>query len=303
METKKSLTSYTYKQLSRNNMGWKTTYIVERPWEEMAVDVDSLVFFYMRRYISIPYRSRKDEVMVSAAFIRNVKQSTTWVVEDVAQYCIKQLILLLKYLRSLDLTLHPVCSIGYPKLKRDLRDERLLKRKEMETSFSRMGRDDVMESIGKYILGLRDDVRDLVVEHEELKKHLHYSIEADKWCGRNHRVIMTEDVDVFLFGNKKTIIVKPFLLVNAPTTFRFIDCKSYFMNKGIATYDNFIQVSFMMGTDYNYGIKGMGPKKAVNAINKYGTVAKYVGVKYDIVDEQADVLMKRYKRFMDYVTS
>lgn len=299
MERKNSLTMSTYKQLSRHNKGWKMTYISEKPWDEMAVDVDSLIFFYMRKYIDIPYPSRKDERMVLAGFISNTKQSTKWMVEDIAKYCIKQLASLLKYLHSIGLTLHPVCSTGYPKLKRDLRDERLQTRDKLEKNFSKT--DDVMSLIKKYILHFRDEVRDIVVEHKKLRKNLRYSTEADKWCGRNYRVIMTEDVDVFLFGNKKTIIVKPFLLDDTPTQFRFMDCKSYFTDKGIATYQDFIQVSFMMGTDYNYGIKGMGPKRAVEAINKYGTVAKYV-TKYDITDDEVEVLMKRYNKFMEYIS-
>jgi 5'-3' exonuclease len=58
----------------------------------------------------------------------------------------------------------------------------------------------------------------------------------------------------------------------------------------------------MMGTDYNYGIKGMGKKRSVEAINKYGSVAKFVAVKYDITDEGVEKLMKEYKRFITYVT-
>lgn len=296
METKPSLTISTYKQLSRANNGWKEVYIAERPWKEMAVDVDSLVFFYMRKYVDIPYKSRKDERMVAAAFLYDTKQSTKWVVEDIAQYSINQLALLLKYLKSIGLKLYPVCSTGYPKLKQELRDERLQKRNHIEKTFQTDEK-----SLKKYILYFRDEVRDIVVQDKRLKKYLNYSTEADRWCGRNHRVTMSEDVDIFLFGNKRTIIVKPFLLNNTPTHFRFIDCKSYFVDKGIASYDDFIQVAFMIGTDYNYGIKGMGEKTAVKAIAKYGTVARYVAVKYDITDDNAERLMRKYKQFMKYI--
>jgi hypothetical protein len=300
MERKDSLTTSTYKQLSRGNKGWKKTYIAEKPWREMAIDVDSLVFFYMRNYLDIPYTTRKDEKMVAAAFIYNAKQATQWVVDDMVRYCTKQLALLLKYFKSIGLKLYPVCSNGYPKLKRELRAERARERDAMERKFPSMDRNEVLLSMKKYILHFRDEVRDIVVEHKE---HLHHCTEADKWCGKNHRVTMTEDVDIFLFGTKKTIIVKPFLMDETPKCFSFIDCKSYFIDMGIATHDDFLQVAFLMGTDYNYGVKGMGKKRSVQAITQYGTVAKYVAVEYDITDEGVERLMKEYKRFITYVTS
>jgi hypothetical protein len=303
MEMKPSLTISTYKQLSKSNEGWKKTYIAEKPWKEMAVDVDSLVFFYMRKYIDIPYPSRKDERMVAAAFLHNIRQSTQWILDDMARYSIKQLTSLLNYLKSIGLVLHPVCSTGYPKLKCELRDERLRVRSEMERKFREMDPlelDAVLPLMNKYILHFRDEVRDVVVEHKALK-HIRRCTEADKWCGKNHRVTISEDVDIFLFGSKKTIIVKPFL--DEPQYFHFVDCKSYFTSKGIANYDDFIQVAFMMGTDYNRGIKGMGEKRSVEAINKHDTVAKYVAVKYDITDENVERLMKRYKKFIEYIGS
>lgn len=304
MERKISLANYTYKQLSKDNKGWKEVYIAEKPWKEMAIDIDSLVFFYMRKYVNIPYPSRKDERMVTAAFLHNTEQSTQWIVEDMARYSINQLVLLLEYLKSVGLVLYPVYSTKYPKLKRRLRDERLQVRDEMKATFHQINppeMDTIIALMKRYMLHFRDEVRDIVVKYKKLEKYLHHSTETDKRCGRNYRVTMSEDVDIFLFGNKHTTIVKPFLLDDTPTCFRFMDCKSYFTNKGITDYDDFIQVAFMIGTDYNYGIKGMGPKRSVNAINKYSTVAKYVAAKYDITDEAVNVLMKEYKKFMKYV--
>ena len=302
METKHSLINYTYKQLSRYNKGWKHVFIAEKPWREIAVDVDSLVFFYMRNYTNIPYKSRKDKRMVVAAFLNNPKQSVQRVINDMTKYCTNQIGRLLTYLKSIAITLHPVCSTGYPKLKREIREERLGMRNTMEREFAHMdisNLEQVLSHMKKYILLFRDEVRDIVVAKFT---DIYHCTEADKWCGKNHRVIMSEDVDIFLFGTKKTIIVKPFVMNNIPTRFRFLDCKSYYMDKGISDYNAFIQVAFMMGTDYNYGIKGMGEKRSVNAINKYNTVSRFVAVKYDITDENVDKLMTRYKKFMEYIS-
>src|SRR5689334_22498875 len=137
MEMKASLTISTYKQLSKKNIGWKETYVAEVPWKEMAVDVDSLVFFYMRNYLDIPYPPHKERLIMSA-FLLNTRQSTQWIIDDMAKYCVNHLLSLLKYLESIGLVLHPIYSIGYPKLKRELRDERLLVRNEMEREFQQM---------------------------------------------------------------------------------------------------------------------------------------------------------------------
>lgn len=299
METKVSLVSSTYKQLSKGNKAWKKAYIAEKPWKEMAVDVDSLVFFYMRKYVEVPYPTRKDERMVCAAFIHDAKRSAEWVVNDMAKYSINQLVSLFKYLKSMGLVYYPVCSTGYPKLKRELREERMQTRSNMEKIFHQTDPDIILLSMKKYILHFRDEVRDIVIASPKL--HLHMSTEADKWCARNYRVTMSEDVDIFLFGNKKTIIVRPFLADTHPNHFDFVDCKSYFTEKDIATYDDFIQVAFMSGTDYNRGIKGMGVKKSVAAIAKYGTVAKYVAAKYDLTDDNVEKLMEVYRHFIKYI--
>jgi hypothetical protein len=302
MEIKTSLTLSNYKQLSKNNNAWKKVYISEKPWKEMALDVDSIVFFYMRKYMDIPYPTRKDEKLVSAAFIHDAQQSTQWIIEYMVKYSVRQLVLLLNYLKSIKITVHPIYSTGYPKLKRDLHDERLQTRNSLKAKFHNMDLDTASSSIKKYMLYFRDEVRDIVVQDPKLG-HLNSSTEADKWCGKNYRVTMSEDVDIFLFGSKRTIIVRPFLLDTHPTHFDFVDCKSYFMDKNIATYDDFIQVAFMIGTDYNRGIKGMGAKKSVKAIEKYGTVAKYVAVQYDLSDDNVEMLMKKYKKFIEYISS
>ena len=74
MEIKTSLTLSNYKQLSKNNDAWKKVYISEKPWKEMAIDIDSIVFFHMRKYLDIPYPTRKDEKLVSAAFVHDAEQ-------------------------------------------------------------------------------------------------------------------------------------------------------------------------------------------------------------------------------------
>jgi 5'-3' exonuclease len=65
------------------------------------------------------------------------------------------------------------------------------------------------------------------------------------------------------------------------------------------THEFFFETAFLMGTDYNRGVKGMGPKKAIAAISKYGNVRRYIADKYDITDPVAEKMLKRYNRLID----
>lgn len=303
MELKQSLMSSTYKQLSRGNKGWRKTYVAELPWEEMAIDVDSLVFFYMRKYLDIPYQSPKNETMVYASFLYDIDRSMGWMIEDMAKYSSTKLISLFKYLLSVGVRPNLICSVDIPKLKRDLYKERAVEKNILEEKFRALGnnilvpevKDRVISLVKKYALHFRDDVRDCVIRNE---LDFHCVKEADKECAK-YRVTMSEDVDIFLFGNKRTIIVKPFL--GSPTHFDFIDCESYYIDKGIKSHADFIQVAFLIGTDYNRGIKRIGPKRSVKIITKYRTIGNYIASEYDITDDNAVIFVEKLGKFIKYL--
>lgn len=205
-------------------------------------------------------------------------------IKDIVRYSSKHFLLLFKYLESVGITINPICSTGIPNLKRELYEERAIVKRDLERNIRALGnnilsngvKDGVLSLVKRYALCFRDDIRDGVVEN--VGSNFFRTEEADKTCGR-FPVIMSEDVDIFLFGNKKTIIVKPF--INSSKHFDFIDCESYYVDKGIKSHADFVQVAFLIGTDYNRGIKGIGPKRAIAAIAKYRTIEKFVTTKYD----------------------
>lgn len=310
MELKELSTPSTYKLLSRDNNARRKVYLAELPWKEMAIDVDSLVFFHMRNYLDKPYRSRKDEIMVCASFLHDIERSTNWLLADMVRYSIRQLTTLIEFLSSIGMTLHPIYSIGIPEPKEDLYKERATKRKALEDGIRELGnnilvpgiRANVMTMMRKYILHFRDDVRDKVVRNIPIDISLHLAFEADKVCGREHLVTMSEDVDIFLFGDASTIIVKPFLVTNIkPTYVNFVDCESYYVAKGIKSHSHFVQVALLMGTDYNNGVKGMGVKRSVAAIAKYRSAKRYVTDKYDLGDDNATTFVERCDTFIKYL--
>lgn len=303
MQTKELVRSSNYKQLSKH-APWKKVYINEKPWREMSVDVDSLVFFYMRKYLDKPYATHRDETMVCAAFVYDIRTSRQLVVEDMVRYSVNKLAKTVKFLNHVGIKTHLVYSMGIPSLKEDLYEERLRHRARVAQQIHALNVVDdryrILALVKEYMLHFRDNVRDIVVQHSNTL-HFHTCQEADKWCGKGSPITMSEDVDVFLFGHDRTIIVKPLLMDETPTHLDFLDCKSYYIHNGISTHQQFIQVCIMIGTDYNYGVKGMGPKTSVTAITKYGTIARYMAVKYDLSDENVARFMARCNRTIKYI--
>ncbi|MGQ4832935.1 MAG: flap endonuclease-1 [Candidatus Asgardarchaeia archaeon] len=91
----------------------------------------------------------------------------------------------------------------------------------------------------------------------------------------------TQDYDAFLFGAPR--IIRNLTLTG----------KRFYRSKGIAvplkpelvfldellselgiTYEQLIDIAILIGTDFNDGIKGIGPKKAYELIKKYGCIEK-----------------------------
>lgn len=309
MELKGSLTSSTYKKLSHNG-GWRKVYLAELPWKEIAIDVDSLVFFYMRNYLELPYRTPRDETIVCASFLCDVDKSTRWMMKDMASYSAKQLTLLFEFLSSLGVTFYPIWGNSFTELKKELYEERTRKKEKLREDIRNLGdnilvpgiKNKIMSLAKRYILYFRDDIRDQVARKVSMELDLRFAIEPDKVCAKKYRVTMSEDVDILLFGTKKTIIIKPFLIdTTKPTYFNFVDCESYYTIKSIKTHDNLVQVALLIGTDYNNGVKGIGVKRSIAAIAKYGTVERYIANKYDLDDNIAMTFLERYKMVREYM--
>lgn len=310
MELKPSLLSSNYKQLSNHNRSWKKVYLEERPWCKMAMDVDSIVFFHIRKYLESPSLTKEKWTMIAASFLYNFDRSVQLMVTAMSKYSIEQFRKTIEFFHYHGLDVQPVFSISSPVLKSNTLRERDNLSIEIKLEIEKMVkditvpgvRDKVLVLIKKYALYLRDNVRDVVTDNFP-SKWLRGVIEADKWCSKNFGVIITEDVDVFLFGNADTIMVRPFLMAGkGPRHFDFRDCRTYFEEKGISSHKEFIQIAFLIGTDYNYGIKGMGPKRSIEAITKYGSVKNYITKKFDLDDESSIRLLDSYRRFSNYIS-
>lgn len=241
---KEWLSKTNYKILSRG-APWKTL----QPFHDgtsVAVDVDSLVFMYMRQDWG-PKRIAK-----SLANIYN----------------------------SYNYTL--VYSTKIPKLKRNLYLERSILRLQYNN------RDHVRDKAVRYLLTKYLDLSSGPIRIIGCK-------EADKYCAKRYKIIMTEDVDVFLFGNSSTTILHP-------QTYKTLRCKDYYMAHGISTHGDFLDVAIAIGTDYNYGIRGIGVKTIHRIIVRdgYKNITSYLCTIYDLNHSSNKWYLDNYLKVLKY---
>jgi len=91
----------------------------------------------------------------------------------------------------------------------------------------------------------------------------------------------SKDYDCLLFGAPRvlrflTISGKEFLPSKSafrPITPELIDTKSLLEHYGI-TREQLIDLAILVGTDFNEGVKGIGPKKALKLVSEFGSIQK-----------------------------
>ena len=111
----------------------------------------------------------------------------------------------------------------------------------------------------------------------------------------------SQDFDTILFGAKN--FVRNLTLSNkrklpkqnkwVPVTPEIIDVDLSLSNLQI-TREQLVDVSILMGTDFNPGIDGIGPKKGLKLVREYGTVEKSlekIGKEIDNLDEIRDLFL------------
>jgi hypothetical protein len=234
IEERKSRTSTHYKYLTRYTTRGPDP-LSDLP-RHLALDVDSLVFLWMRTGIS---------------------PSST------QGYATQLGVLLDTLTRDRGVDALCVASTGIPPLKRPLYQER----KERGDPYHH-----------------RDTLRDRTVQgflqDPRRREKMVLVEEADQYCGRNFRYILTEDVDVFLFGDEETTLIHPL-------DFRCLRCRDYLSQLGIPTHPLFLQAALILGTDYNNGIRGCGPKTLVKALRRGETPGEYLERRHDLFHEKS----------------
>ncbi|MHC1567955.1 MAG: flap endonuclease-1 [Candidatus Syntropharchaeia archaeon] len=85
----------------------------------------------------------------------------------------------------------------------------------------------------------------------------------------NAHCVATQDYDSLLFG--APVLIRN--LASDPKKLEMVELKKELERLGI-TRSQLIDIAMLIGTDYNEGIKGIGPKKGLKLIKKYGDIRK-----------------------------
>jgi flap endonuclease-1 len=95
-----------------------------------------------------------------------------------------------------------------------------------------------------------------------------YMVErGDAWC------VGSQDYDCILFG--ATRMVKNLTITGGRTNLELIKLENTLGNLEISR-EQLVDIAILVGTDFNEGIKGIGAKKGLNLIKKYGDIFKVI---------------------------
>jgi hypothetical protein len=245
-----------YKELFRN-VKWNTCYASEKPWEEVYVDCDSLVFSHMLEYI-------RNELKVSY-FLAGMNTYSTrimvdYVIERISSYSFSRLGSIFSNLRELGIKYTVVFGNGYITEKSDKMNEYL---EDGNKSFSELElmtgihNTNMRESLVRHILSSRDIIRNLAITM--IKEEYITSDEPDIYCPQKCIATISHDYDLFLFGAKYLIRG-----INTDGSITFISIDSLLEKVGLDNHLQLIHVSVLSGTDYNK--KTVGVDEAVRMV-------------------------------------
>jgi hypothetical protein len=255
------MTKRTYKKIF-SKVSWNVCHTKKYPFSDICIDVDSLIFRYLIDYINNINEKIPNYYGINlfdTSIMKNI------LINNLSEYSLDKLENLLCCIIRNKISYILVFGNGYINEKRELIYEYVAKKKVTKYNLSHHTYridNSFCDLLKKYILSLRDEVRDKV--KNTIKYEYIEDIEPDIYCSQNYDVIMSEDYDLFLFG-AKTLIKK---IDDEEIVYLHYD---ELLNKLNLDSKQLIIACVLCGTDYNNGIKNIGPvrstKIAKNDIN------------------------------------
>ncbi len=122
-----------------------------------------------------------------------------------------------------------------------------------------------------------------------------YMVEkGDAWC------VGSQDYDCILFGATRT--VKNLTITGGRANLELILLKKVLENLDINR-EQLVDLAILVGTDFNEGIKGIGAKKGLNLIKKYGDifeVLNHLKVNLEVDPKRLRDIFLRHDFISDY---
>jgi 5'-3' exonuclease len=297
-----------YKSIG-NNLTWGIYLQSEKPWQEVYIDCDSLIFEYIKEYCHKPL-SVSQKITLHFQNIVDTDLLLEKILKNVAWYCTKRLQQTTTSLREEGLKLHIVFGKGHIPEKQETVDKRSQHRTQAKEklcnnkSVTRFGA--IMKTaniICSYLYSSRDAVRDIV--RTRATKGSTVSTEPDRYCAITSRnspssCVYSYDLDVFLFGARCVIRETG----NPGSRFReFLTIDSLLAQVGVDNPSNsaqqLIELAILCGTDYNPpGVKSIGPTRALRIVNTVGLIEFVKSRNFQV--ERFEELLKLFETKQDF---
>lgn len=246
-----------YKTLFRG-VEWKRIPLSQIPSKIVCVDGDSLVFRYLLDFI---------DSQCDPKYVNGVKGAKAYgwdfmekkLVTDVSAFSIKKLETIISLLFQKGVQTNLVFGMDDVIPRKKLLEAEYKKRElasKKKLSLCTFGSDpkDFTSAMSEYLLNKRNDVRNMVKKN--IKDIYEEDIEPDISCPGWYDMIASEDYDLFLFGGQSLI---------KNITEDAVDMLSIGNLLKQLNFENLRQLTsacVLCGTDYNEGIKGIGPVKS-----------------------------------------
>jgi hypothetical protein len=232
------------------NIKWGTCYTRDQPWKEVCVDGDSLTFRYILDYSEQLTISNKE----IGSFLYDRKTYSEKLIYGTAVYCNERLERDLGSLSGYTL----VFGRGFVERKRVTIEKYELERVEclrdlLNFRIENFNLDSrgILRVSKRLIISSRSEVLDLL--KKMVKVHFKEVLEPDMVCPKICPVVVSEDYDLMLFG--AMYLVKK--VENG--TIKFIGLGDVLDFLGLENRKQLVIVATLCGTDYNEGVKGIGP--------------------------------------------
>jgi hypothetical protein len=248
----------TYKTMFKQ-VKWEKYYIKESPISEIYIDGDSLAFRHILNYID---SLKEEDYNLKASVMNNIDTDTLIrrTCLDVAKYSISIFEKVEEILKANKIKYTIVFGEGYVERKKKIIEERREKKSlayieliKEKGKISRMRNEIVVTKLYKYLVFAMEEVLDIV--KKSIDEYLTVA-EPDIYCPSKCPVVMSEDYDLFLFGAEylvKSINEEEVIFISKDTLLESLELENV---------EQLVIAAVLCGTDYNEGVKGIGPVKS-----------------------------------------
>lgn len=206
------MNEFIFNKNSQYSVNWMESYVDENPWDNLAIDLDSLVLFYMKNYL----QKNQDSPQIFIEFFISIENGKNLMIRNMIKECIFQLNYLLNFLTIKDIYWSIISTNKFNiyteikeilynkirKLKKDLTDENNM---------------NILRTyIFSYMLLFKDDIKNKLISYIDkgfFSNNYHIKVlifEDEDIYANTFKLIISENLELLFFKNIDITIIKPF---------------------------------------------------------------------------------------------